>query len=214
MSRRLVALAEDQAFPLAAKAVLVVTLACAAATGASAQGTGEPLETQQGSPPERIDLLTAAGETDQPLEDCSDEQEAALLSGEIIVCRRRSDLGEYGYDKERAERRYARETMNKGNPSAPDVFGIPDHGVVAARGCFIPPCPPPPAYIIDFESLPDAPPGSDADRIARGLPPLGRDVATPEAAARARAEQLGLPEPETGEVSPPESASPEDLPQD
>ena len=190
------------------------TLAFLMATPLAAQDSEEALPPQQGSPPERIDLLAAAREADEPLEDCSDEQEAALLSGEIIVCRRRSDLDEYGYDKERAERRYARETMNRGNPGAPDVFGIPDHGVVAARGCFIPPCPPPPAYIIDFESLPDAPPGSDADRIARGLPPLGRDVATPEAAARARAEQLGLPEPEIGEVSPPESASPEDLPQD
>ena len=180
----------------------------------AAQDTGEPLQPQRGSPPERIDLLTTAGEDDEPLEDCSEEQVAALLSGEIIVCRGRSDLEKYGYDKERAERRYARETMNKGNPGAPDVFGIPDHGVVAARGCFIPPCPPPPAYIIDFDSLPDAPPGSDADRIARGLPPLGRDVATPEAAARARAEQLGLPQPDIGEVSPPESASPAEQPQD
>ena len=194
--------------------LFATVLVAAVALPVAAQDADTPLQPQQGSPPERIDLLAAAREADEPLEDCSEEQEAALLSGEIIVCRRRSDLDEYGYDKERAERRYARETMNRGNPSAPDVFGIPDHGVVAARGCFIPPCPPPPAYIIDFESLPDAPPGSDADRIARGLPPLGRDVATPEAAARARAEQLGLPEPETGEVSPPESASPEDLPQD
>ena len=194
--------------------LFATVLVAAVALPVAAQDADTPLQPQQGSPPERIDLLAAAREADEPLEDCSEEQEAALLSGEIIVCRRRSDLDEYGYDKARAERRYARETMNKGNPSAPDVFGIPDHGVVAARGCFIPPCPPPPAYIIDFESLPDAPPGSDADRIARGLPPLGRDVATPEAAARARAEQLGLPEPEIGEVSPPESASPEDLPQD
>ena len=193
---------------------IAAALVASVASPLAAQDAETSLQPQQGSPPERIDLLAAAREADEPLEDCSEEQEAALLSGEIIVCRRRSDLDEYGYDKARAERRYARETMNKGNPSAPDVFGIPDHGVVAARGCFIPPCPPPPAYIIDFESLPDAPPGSDADRIARGLPPLGRDVATPEAAARARAEQLGLPEPETGEVSPPESASPEDLPQD
>ena len=29
--------------------------------------------------------------------------------------------------------------------------------------------------IVDFEALPDAPLGSDADRIARGLPPLGDD---------------------------------------
>ena len=186
----------------------------AVASPVVAQDAETPLQPQQASPPERIDLLAAAREANEPLEDCSEEQEAALLSGEIIVCRLRGDLAKYGYDKERAESRYAAATMNQGNPAAPEMFGIPDHGIVVARGCFIPPCPPPPAYIIDFDSLPEAPPGSDADRIARGLPPLGRDVATPEAAARARAEQLGLPEPENGEVSPPESASPTEQPQD
>jgi len=41
-------------------------------------------------------------------------------------------------------------------------------GPVVARGCFIPPCPPPPVYYIDIEALPEAPPGSDADKIANG----------------------------------------------
>ena len=29
--------------------------------------------------------------------------------------------------------------------------------------------------IVDFEALPEAPPGTDADRIARGLPALSDD---------------------------------------
>jgi hypothetical protein len=29
--------------------------------------------------------------------------------------------------------------------------------------------------LIDLEAIPEAPPGSDADRIGRGLPPLGDD---------------------------------------
>jgi len=47
---------------------------------------------------------------------------------------------------------------------------------VTITGCIIPPCPPPPALIIDIEALPEAPAGSDADRIARGLPPIGNDT--------------------------------------
>ena len=51
---------------------------------------------------------------------------------------------------------------------------------------------------IDFKAgaLPDAPPGSDADRIARGLPPLGRDgarLSAPPPSPAQIAETLGLP---------------------
>lgn len=111
-----------------------------------------------------------------PMEDCSKEQEAAIVSGEIVVCRRKVDQSQYRVSSdEDAERRYAEATMNKGDPRAPDVFGIPDTGVVVARGCFIPPCPPPPALIIDLLAIPEAPPGSDADRVAQGLAPKGDD---------------------------------------
>ncbi|QQN74628.1 hypothetical protein [Croceicoccus sp. YJ47] len=63
------------------------------------------------------------------------------------------------------------------NPTSPEArnLGVPD--VVDVDG--MPPClafcvtskfgyAPPPVYIVDFGALPDAPPGSDADRIARG----------------------------------------------
>lgn len=61
-----------------------------------------------------------------------------------------------------------------GVPRAPDV-GTVYPGVVVARGCFIPPCPPPMPKLIDLKAIPEAPPGSDADRVARGLAPRGRD---------------------------------------
>ena len=53
-----------------------------------------------------------------------------------------------------------------GVPRAPDVFGIPQKGVIVARGCFIPPCPRKMPPLIDLKSIPEAPPGSDAARFA------------------------------------------------
>jgi len=46
--------------------------------------------------------------------------------------------------------------------------------------------------MIDVTALPQAPPGSDADRIANGLPPLGRDTSKP---APELVAELGLPAP-------------------
>ena len=178
---------------------------CAIAASLGASASAQELEAQQAVPPERIDLTIERGDDDEPVyENCSDEQEAAIISGEIIVCRRRSADGP-GYDAEAARRRYAERTMNRGNPQAPDLFGIPNHGPVVARGCFIGPCPPAPIYYVDVEALPEAPPGSDADRIARGLPPLEKGAQADGTVADARIDELGLPDP----VSPSGSASPE-----
>lgn len=113
-----------------------------------------------------------------PMDDCSDEQEAAILTGEIIVCRRQQDQSEYRtMSRDDAQARYARETMNKDNPQAPDVSGpgIFKGPPTVSGLCLVPPCPPAPAYFIDFDDLPEAPPGSDADRIARGLAPTGNE---------------------------------------
>ena len=190
------------------KRAFAIAVGLFAATGTPVLAQ-DALAPQTGTPPQRIDLLTPPDDGAE-LEDCSEDQESASISGEIVVCRRRADKGGFGYDKERGQRRYARETMNKGSPQAPDVFGIPSHGPVVARGCFIPPCPPPPVYYVDFGALPDAPPGSDADRIARGLPPLGRDVATPQPSAQSRAAGPRPPADREADpaVSPSGSASP------
>lgn len=175
-------------------------------------------ETQRPDGSTAIDILVTEEDLygpEPPMEDCSNEQEAAILSGEIVVCRRQQDQRKYrtlnGKD---AEARYARETQYAGDIRPPDVAGAGIfRGPATISGmCFIPPCPKEAALIIDIEGLPEAPPGSDADRIARGLPPLGRDAAAEDEAEQQRA-ALGLPEQRPanpgGAASPAGSAAPE-----
>ncbi|MCA0979034.1 hypothetical protein LCM19_11725 [Qipengyuania flava] len=184
---------------------------------------------QTALPPDKIDIRVDTTPEAATYEDCEEDQDAAIITGEIIVCRKRSDEENRLYDKESAERRHAQRTMNHNEIPAPDVAGDGIfRGPATVSGlCFIPPCPKPPAYMIDFATLPDAPPGSDADRIARGLAPRGNSngtVAPPPAPAQGQqdnAKVLGLPPPlETNEASRPEevsrseSASPEDEPSD
>lgn len=85
-------------------------------------------------------------------------------ASEIVVCAPR----------EPRENRYpGREQLDSvkstydGIPRAPDLRPVYP-GPVVARGCFIPPCPPPPMIFIDVKALPEAPAGSDADLIAKG----------------------------------------------
>lgn len=168
-------------------------------------------EMQQGQPPQRIDIrVEPRPEEGEVYENCRDDQDAAVLTGEIVVCRRRSGDENRLYDKETAETRHAVRTMHHNDPQAPGLFGIPDHGPVVARGCFIPPCPKPPVYLIDFDKLPDTPAGSDADRMARGLAPRGSSgasdgpvVVSAQAGQQDNADELGLPPPlEQTEISP------------
>jgi hypothetical protein len=62
------------------------------------------------------------------------------------------------------------QALNDGRLTPPDVSG---RGIFKGKPtmggkCFIPPCPPPPAYMIDLSTIPEAPVGSDADKIAKG----------------------------------------------
>ncbi|SMP69222.1 hypothetical protein SAMN06296065_10552 [Novosphingobium panipatense] len=57
-----------------------------------------------------------------------------------------------------------------GRLRTPDVSG---NGIFKGKPtmaglCVIPPCPPEQPYIIDLSTIPEAPAGSDADRIAKG----------------------------------------------
>lgn len=100
----------------------------------------------------------------------------AQPSDEIVVCAEEQEQSQFRLrDDARTEDDYARETMNEGNPQAPDVAGPGIfRGKATASGCIKGlTCPPPRAIDVDFAALPEAPPGSDADRIAQGLPPLG-----------------------------------------
>ena len=178
--------------------------------------SAQELEAQSASPPQAIDILIEPSPQDATYENCSPEQEdAAAISGVIIVCRRITGSENRLYSKQEAEERYARETMNEGLIAAPDVAGAGIfRGPATVSGlCLIPPCPPPPAYMIDFSALPDAPPGSDADRIARGLPPVGARK-TPPMQGSDEPIALSLPDPDVEadpeEPSPRGSASPEE----
>jgi hypothetical protein len=94
--------------------------------------------------PERIDILIEPQtESDEVYEDCEEDQDAATITGEIIVCRRRSEDENRLYDKEGAERRHAQRTQG---PQPVDVAGGGIfRGQPTVSGlCFIPPCPKPP----------------------------------------------------------------------
>ena len=108
-----------------------------------------------------------------PQPDCEEPE-----GNEIVVCARLEEQSQFRVrSDEDAENEYAAATMNKGNPQAPDVSGPGIfRGPATVSGlCLIPPCPEPPAYMIDFDELPDTPAGSDAARAARGLAPRGYD---------------------------------------
>jgi len=144
-------------------------------------------------PPRRRQFLDLSvtvprDESDELLEqDCEEEADAARIAGEIIVCRQLGEASDGSWNKEEWERDYARRTQGG---RTPDTFGIGDLAHSVGFGSV-----PPPALIIDVEALPEAPEGTDADRIARGLPPLGQDAEpTPEEIAERR-RALGLSAP-------------------
>jgi hypothetical protein len=147
--------------------------------------------TAQPTPQPRINLLVTVPRNEvnpAELQECRDEADAGTISGEIVVCREVGSKDDPATGtREETQKRYAEETALKGAPRAPEAFGIPNHGNAIGFGK-----PPPPAYIVDFDILPDAPAGSDADRIARGLPPLGEERELTEEEEKARREAAGI----------------------
>ena len=138
-----------------------------------------PLAAQEDGERVVIDLLedAAPAELDEFAEEqCQRDADAGVIAGEIVVCRERTEPTDGLWDKEDFERRYA-EASQGPQPADVDRTGLPNGMVplVTIKGCFIGPCPGEPAIMIDVAALPKAPGGSDADRIARGLPPLGEE---------------------------------------
>ena len=128
-----------------------------------------------------------------------------MVSGEIVVCGSPPGQDQRINSRDEAQNRYAAATKGGSTPdvAGPGIFrGPATVSGICVKGIFN--CPKPPAVFVDVTALPKAPPGSDADRIARGLEPLGEDAATPtrRMSAAERAE-LGLPP-----ASPEESAAP------
>jgi len=82
--------------------------------------------------------------------------------GSIVVCG-----GREANDKERLPLRDDLESAHStkdGLPRAPNISGLPD----CSRGCIGFGGVPAPMYYFDITKLPEAPPDSDADKIARG----------------------------------------------
>ena len=88
-------------------------------------------------------------------------------ANEIVVCAPRDPEADRYPGRETLE---SAQSTSDGLPRAPDLRPVYP-GPVVARGCFIPPCPPPPMVFIDVKALPEAPLGSDADLIAKGEMP-------------------------------------------
>ncbi|WP_228242651.1 hypothetical protein [Porphyrobacter sp. GA68] len=181
--------------------LLLLALACPAPV----------LAAPKAEPPQSVDLLEHARRlpaVPPETEPCEAEQDTAAIAGEIVVCRRVSDGAEHRLrNPGEARSRYAAATMDAGDPRAPDLE--PKYsGVVVSRGCFIPPCPKSRAIVIDFAALPETPPGSDAERIANGLTPVGEEENSPAAQARIAARlaaerELSAPAPATDRPAPP-----------
>ena len=159
---------------------------------AATQTEAPPVAPPAAQPRERINVLVTVprGEVNQAqVQQCEDRADAGAISGEIVVCRAIGDDGSKSLSGSRAEaqKRYAQETAFQNAPPPPDMFGIPDNGKGIGFGSV-----PPPALLIDVAALPKAPAGSDADRIARGLPPLGQDGELTEEEEKARREAAGI----------------------
>jgi hypothetical protein len=179
---------------IAAGSMIAAPVAAQDDSAATPAPTPPESETPPPAPPPqqpRVNLLVTVprGEVNQAqAKQCEDSADAGTLSGEIVVCR---DLGDDGTgltgDRKATQKRYAEETAFKDAPRAPEAFGIPDNGKGIGFGGV-----PPPAYIVDFKTLPTAPAGSDADRIAQGLPPLGEGRELTEEEEKARREALGI----------------------
>lgn len=165
-----------------------------ASSGSEAEASAGSVTDDDRPAPINLTITVPRGEVNEAQSaQCEARADAGTISGEIVVCRQIAQDGANFVSNSRAEaqKRYAQETAFKDAPAAPNVSGLGDHGNAISIGGV-----PPPALIIDVEALPDAPAGSDADRIARGLPPLNQDDNLSEDEIRSRREALGLSAPE------------------
>jgi hypothetical protein len=85
-------------------------------------------------------------------------------TGEIVVCgKHHTDTDHYRLPSSTDDNPNSAEALRTGALHPPDVGSHPPDGVKIGFGHV-----PPPIYYIDTTKLPDPPPGSDADKIAKG----------------------------------------------
>lgn len=107
-----------------------------------------------------------------PDRECAEKKDDS--DGQIVVCGQQ-DNSQFRVKSTAELDPNSREALDDGQPHAPDVSG--DYifkgpaTVGGLCGIGLNKCPPPPAIFIDVTKLPEAPPGSDADKIAKGEAP-------------------------------------------
>lgn len=200
MSSSAAQLVAKSAFVFAGALAMATPLAAQDSTDEAAANDSEDSEDADARPrgpaPFQIDLSITKPrpESDRLLEqDCEEAADAGQISNEIVVCRQLGEASDGSWDAEEWRQNYAQRTMGE-QPVDVAGGGIFRGDATIGGMCLIPPCPPEAALMIDVEALPEAPEGSDADRIARGLPPLGEDELSPEEIAERR-RALGLEAP-------------------
>ncbi len=90
--------------------------------------------------------------------------------GVIVVCRERIDPDRLRVPSATDRATAAGQAMDDGVPRAPDLYGGMTGGVVVARGCYFPPCPPPAAIMIDLAAIPEPLTAEEARAVSRAEP--------------------------------------------
>lgn len=113
-----------------------------------------------------MDQRLAAARSRLGVESVQDQCRTARRADEIVVCvDRGDDLRVPSTAESDPTSLAARRALNNGIPRAPQL----DRGSCKGKpGCIVGGWAPPPIYVIDLAALPEAPEGSDADRIAKG----------------------------------------------
>ena len=125
-----------------------------------------PAGAQAPDPDLQVAERLAAAKSRLGVETVQDRCRNARKSGEIVVCiDRGEDLRVPSTAESDPSSLAARRALNNGIPRAPQL----DRGSCKGQpGCVVGGWAPPPIYVIDPTALPQAPEGSDADRIAKG----------------------------------------------
>ena len=125
-----------------------------------------PAGAQAPDPDPQVAERLAAAKSRLGVETVQDHCRNARKSGEIVVCiDRGEDLRVPSTAESDPSSLAARRALNNGIPRAPQL----DRGSCKGQpGCVVGGWAPPPIYVIDPAALPQAPEGSDADRIAKG----------------------------------------------
>ncbi len=103
-----------------------------------------------------------------PAPDARDECPPPGPNGEIVVCAQWDDPDQFRIPSSTEEGT----NVDDGVPRAPDL-GPPPCVPSLVTACIKVGWAPPPPYLIDFDELPETPPGSDAERVGQGLAPTG-----------------------------------------